>query len=103
MAYTIPGGSDTLHDIAATLYDPDFQQRVQLASVVVALEVYGESSGTTGHAARVIIANEVLRFPTALPLAFAAAVLADFVTTISSTDQQLVTRIEAIWNAIANV
>jgi hypothetical protein len=99
---TSPLGSQTFPTIVNDSLDKLWLGRVRVAVAIVAQEVTAEASTVTNDADRQALAQAVLKYQ--LPQvteAFALAALTDLTTTRSSTDQDLLTRIEAIWDQIA--
>jgi hypothetical protein len=82
--------------------DADFQYRIGQAARKTALDIAAEDAGTAGHAARTAYGHSVLLGGVSEEL-LARAVVCDDTTTKAATDAALVTRLAAIWNALAGV
>lgn len=102
MSLVTASGTTTLHDTISSAFYPDFQQKVALAAAACALAIYAESSGTTNHTIRAAYARQVLSNPVLYATqSIAFAVAADETTWEGSTDQEIIDRVLAVWNALA--
>lgn len=88
---------------AALAVNPTFIERVELAAVSAALDVYNEAPGTTGHSARAAMARQVVESPDPWARVLAWGVAADVSISAATTDTALKSRIAAIWNTYAGV
>ena len=79
----------------------DFQYRVEVALVKIALDIQSESTSVTNHAARSTYALKVLANPSGYAKLMAVGFTAAGATNTSSTDTDLANRASAIWNGIA--
>lgn len=91
---------DQLQQIAATFA---FQQRVKLAVLLTAQDVYTEVNTVTGHAARALFATKVL-LNTGDDLSTLAMTVLITSTTIiaeANPDADISNAVSAIWNSMA--
>ncbi len=88
-----------------------YQQRVKYAMTVAAVNVYAETSSTTGHGARAVLASRVIGggygdYPAAALVTLTNATLASEATTIPPDfgipDGDLQFAVNSLWNALAN-
>ena len=81
--------------------DTAFRQRITIAIAQAAVAIMAEAANVTHHAKRVALAARVVENPASFVDAYAIDIVSDDATTINSTDAQLQTRVNALWNAWA--
>lgn len=92
-------------DNYAASLNPAFQQRVSASMASAAINISSESTGTTDHSNRVVLAKNVLTSPQQYINQFALAVAVNLaiVTLSSVTDANIDTAVSSVWNAFAGV
>jgi hypothetical protein len=104
VAPTLPTDPVASGDQAQVGFDPAFVQRVEILAGLYAEQVTNEGSGIDNHAARELYAREFMGAPTLISSTQVCfAVLSDLVTTSSSSDADLLTRIGSVWNSLSGV
>jgi uncharacterized phage protein gp47/JayE len=83
--------------------DSVFPNRVRVAMLIAAVAVQAESSGTGNHANRSHYAALVLNSPDTYAQVFTETVCAANGLTSSSTDADILTEVQTVWNALAGV
>jgi hypothetical protein len=79
----------------------DYFQRVQSALVITAINIQGEGAGVTDHSARSALALKVLADPYGYTKQMLFGFAAGGATKDGSSDQAILDRASAIWNAYA--
>lgn len=97
----VTAGSEALSAASADATSSAFVGRVTVALCALAQVILDEASATPHHDPRVAFAGDVQKNPQGAAAWVTWAVTSDMATGNASTDQEILDRIEALWNHLA--
>lgn len=92
----------TYVDQYAVATNDEFRNRIRMAIIDAAKDIYTEDPGTSGHDLRARLAKDIIHSADAWVVPFSFAV-AEADQTGSATDAELKTSVASVWNAVAGI
>ena len=83
--------------------DPQFRERVRMAVIDVAKDVYNENPAVVGHVARRRFASEVARFSERWVESFSFVIAGVYALQVDATDPAIKAAVLGVFDAVAGV